>query len=157
VSRLPLALDTNLLLLLVVGRADRRLVSAHRRLRRFEPWQLDRLVPIVWERQQLVVTAHVLAETSNLLRSGGLAPLPLAAASRMLRRWIEGVREEALPAVELVRDVAAFDRLGLTDLGLLTLAERGTEVLTVDFDLVREGERRRLPVTSFTRITDPTR
>ncbi len=156
-SREALALDTNLLLLLVVGRADPRLVSMHRRLRRFELWQLDRLVAIVRERTRLVVTPHVLAETSNLLRGGGLAPLALAAVSLMFRRWIEGVHEEHLPAVVLVRDGDGFDRVGLADLGLLTLAERGTEVLTVDAELAREGELRRLPISNFTRITDPTR
>jgi len=89
VSRLPLALDTDLVLLLVVGRAERRPAAAHDRLRRLELWR--------------------------------------------------------------------FDRLGLADLGLLTSAERGTEVLIVDFDPVLEGERRGLPVRNFTRITDPTR
>jgi hypothetical protein len=89
VSRLPLALDTDLWLLLGVGRAERRSVAVHKRLGRCE-----------------------------------------------LRR---------------------FDRVGLVDLGLLTSAERGTEVLIVDFDPVLEGERRGLPVRNFTRITDPTR
>lgn len=101
-SREALALDTNRLLLLVVGRADPRLVSMHRRLRRFALRQLDRLVAIV-------------------------------------------------------RDVDAFDRVGLADLGLLTPAERGTEVFTVDAELAREGELRRLPISNVTRITDPTR
>ena len=60
-------LDTNLLLLLVVGLTDPALIGKHKRTRSFEVTDYDLLVNVLSGYNEIVVTPHILTETSNLL------------------------------------------------------------------------------------------
>lgn len=60
-------IDANLLVLLVVGAVDRRLVGKHRRVRSFEPEDYDLLLDLLQAPQPAVVTPNTLTEVSNLL------------------------------------------------------------------------------------------
>lgn len=61
-------IDANLLVLLVVGSVDRRLVARHRRTRTFLPEDYDRLVEVIQD-VQVFVTPNTLTEASNHLEA----------------------------------------------------------------------------------------
>ncbi len=61
-------LDTNLLLLLVVGLFNRDLIARHKRTNSFVPEDFDLLMEFIDGYDVLWVTSHCLAEVSNLLR-----------------------------------------------------------------------------------------
>ena len=66
-ERRSIILDTNLLLLLVVGSTDRRYISAHKNLA-FEEEDSDILVGILSQTPSIILTPNTLTETSNLAR-----------------------------------------------------------------------------------------
>ena len=124
--------DTNLLVLLIVGTAQRGLIGRHPRLKAYTTDDFDVLVKLLDTGEKIYVTPNTLTETSNLLPYG----------KRELRRRLFNVlrfmiqeSEEIVVASEQASTVAEFDRLGLTDSVLIDVACKETPVVTVDFDL----------------------
>ena len=64
-------LDTNLLVLLVVGSESRELISKHRRLEHYSVEDFDILAEFLENANQLYVTPNTLTETSNLVGQHG--------------------------------------------------------------------------------------
>ena len=64
-------IDSNLLLLLVVGRSSRDIIAKHKRLRQFTARDYDILLDLLDGTAQVFVTPHTLAEASNLLAQHG--------------------------------------------------------------------------------------
>lgn len=117
-------IDSNLLVLLVVGSVDRELIAKHRRTRRFTPEDYDRLLTL----NRVFVTPNTLTEASNLLKSQDTR------FQDGLRILIEESEEIVVASVTAVRH-GAFSRLGLTDAALLGIISTERPLITVDLDL----------------------
>ena len=122
-------IDSNLLVLLVVGNVERGLVSSHRRSRHFSPDDYDRLLALLEPLDRVLVTPNTLTEASNLL-SSSRDPRPMA----YLRALIEKAEEIVVASRDAVQN-RMFVRLGLTDAALLEVVSAETPLITVDFDL----------------------
>lgn len=133
---MPLVLvDTNLLLVLMVGRADRSYLAAHKRTRDYDSADVDVLEALVGAYDGIATAPHVLSEASNLLRQIGnpardriqeeLRSFILSCAERSIASALGCLHEE-------------YFALGLTDAVVLTAcAISGTddqriELLTAD-------------------------
>lgn len=142
-----LLLDANLLLLYVVGSADRERITRFKRTDKFLPEDFDLLKSIMGGFRGLVTTPNVIAEVSNLL---GQAP---GALHEQLFRAFAGsisiVREEYVASVAAAA-TPIFLRLGITDAGISILAERECAILSDDLPLVLHLEQRGLPTRNFT-------
>ena len=64
-------LDTNLLVLLIVGSESRELIPKHRRLEHFTVDDFDILAEFLENADRLYVTPNTLTETSNLVGQHG--------------------------------------------------------------------------------------
>ncbi len=126
-------LDTNILLLLVIGTVARDHIERFRRTRdRFEREDFDLLSDSLRHFSTLVTTPHVLTETSNLISS--LHEPYLSEARRVLASFITAAEEEHTASKSLVGH-HAYALFGLTDTGLADAARGGTVVLTDDAPL----------------------
>ncbi len=127
-------LDSNLLLLLLVGSVDPVYLSKTRTLQAFAPEDFDLLADILQSFRTLVITPHILTEVSNLLgkerddicRSGREAMAELVTKSR----------EESAPSIKLVAE-NSFLRLGLADAAIAVAMTLPAFVLTTDGPLYR--------------------
>ncbi len=110
-------IDTNLLLLLIVGSVGRDLIAKHRRLRRFTGEDFDNLINLLYP-EQVFVTPNTLTETSNLL-----AQHKEPERSRFFDRlkFIIQESKEVVVASTVASRNNAFKRLGLTDAALWRL------------------------------------
>ena len=122
-------IDSNLLVLLVVGSLDRNLIARHRRSRRFSPDDYDRLLALLQPLDKILVTPNTLTEASNLLSSSRDSRLMAC-----LRALIEN-GEEIIVSSRVAARNRMFGRLGLTDAALLEVVSAETPLITVDFDL----------------------
>ncbi len=142
-------IDANLLLLLVVGAHDRRLVSTFKRLSVFAPEDFDTLVAVAQHFRSVLVTPHVLTEVSNLAGS-----LPGNVKEKCFRSFavaIETFIEVMIPSRDASRE-ASFLRFGLTDASIVRAASRSVLVLTMDFALAQYLESIQLAVINFNHI-----
>ena len=125
-------IDTNLLVLLVVGSVGRELIEKHRRLREYSAEDYEILIKLLGRVERVYVTPNTLTETSNLL-----AQHREPERSRFFEklRFIIHESEEIVVASAVASSNSAFNRLGLTDAALLEVVTPETPLVTVDLDL----------------------
>jgi hypothetical protein len=130
--------DSNLLVLLVVGTVDRELIDDHRRLQRFTRSDYDTLVDLLDEADRIVLTPDTLTETSNLL--GFHKGTEREDLFDCLELIIEEMSELIIPSKVAIRH-APFVDVGLTDAVLLNLISAAWPLVTVDLELFRLARR----------------
>ncbi len=144
--------DANLLVLLVVGSVDRRLIAKHRRLRAYSAEDYETLINLLSRVEQVLVTPNTLTEASNLLAQHAEPEL-----SRLFDRLRFVIQEskEIVVASGLASRNSAFGRLGLTDSALLEVATAESPVLTVDLALYLAAlEKGEDTAVNFTHLRD---
>ena len=119
-SPLSVAIDSNLLLLLVVGMASRDYISKHKRLRAFTPDDYDLLKEQLSVATEIVVTPNTLTETSNLIdHIDNPARSHIYGTLRQLLELPGAIETYVASREASARN--ALPRLGLTDCCLLEI------------------------------------
>jgi len=125
-------IDSNLLVLLVVGRVDQSIISRHKRTLDFSRDDYHLLNRTLGEFGGKCVTQPVLAEASNLL---------CQAPSGTVSGLLDGLRGVVVESQELplsarvIVDRAEYTRLGFTDCSLIGLENKELTLLTTDLQL----------------------
>lgn len=148
-GRSLLLVDTNLLLLLVVGSADRGQVARFKRTSKYTPEDFDLLVAYVERFEGLLVTPNVLTEVSNL--AGQLTDPLRSDVFNTIGALALQVTEEYVPSATVVRE-PVFVRLGLTDIAILFAARERAAVLTDDLMLYLKLADSGISVENFNHI-----
>lgn len=129
-------LDTNLLLLWLVGQTDQSLLKSFKRVDTFSSSDVRRLKAIILPFRQLVTTPHILSETSNFIEQA--PPWRRAALLAQFTVFVLNVAEVYQPAKSLVAR-GEFNALGITDTALAVLSADSV-VVTVDHRLAGKIE-----------------
>jgi predicted nucleic acid-binding protein len=140
-------LDTNLLILLIVGQASRAYIGKHKRLRDFSVSDYDLLLLLLKQASSIRFTPNTLTETSNLLKQ---IDEPIRSELfRKLRDIIDKFDETYIES-RLGAQQNEFVRLGLTDAVLLLLSiDTSLILLTTDLRLYLAATERGLNVVNF--------
>jgi hypothetical protein len=128
-----LALDTNLLILLVVGQVSRRLISEHRRIRSYSEGDYELLTETLSKFHRLIVTPNSATETSNLINDGWRDPYR-SRLRAVLGAVLAGSDEHYEPSASICL-TPEFRRLGLTDAVWLKVLGSQSVLLTDDGEL----------------------
>lgn len=125
-------LDTNLLVVLLVGAMDVDQVERFKRTRAYSRDDYALLADFVGGFERMLATPNVLTETSNLL---GQLSEPMRRRALVALGTLTGVCAEAYyPSTELVRD-PYFPVLGLSDTSIIRAGDTDLTVLTDDLQL----------------------
>jgi len=141
-------LDTNLLILYLVGITNRNRIGRYKRTQSYTEGDFDRLVSLLSRSDVFVTTPHVLTQVSDLVK---LDAPEFELFLELFGKWVGETSEHVTPAAELVRH-PIFPRVGLADAGIGSVAEQGTVVVTDDFDLYLALLERELPVINFNHL-----
>ncbi|HXW70360.1 MAG TPA: PIN domain-containing protein [Methylocella sp.] len=142
-----IVLDTNLLVLLIVGLVCRGYIGKHKRLRDFSEEDFDLLRSFLAPASVIQLTPNTLTETSNLLSQIN-EPIRSQLFSKF--RDLIGQFPESYIESRLGARQAEFARLGLTDSVLLMLSQDSSLILlTVDLDLYLAAVKRGLRAENF--------
>ena len=146
-----LLVDTNILLLYIVGSLGRELIRRHRRTDKFTVEEYLLLTRLLSRFGKIVVTPNILTEVSNLL--GYIEESTKARLLLGLALLTTVVEERHLPSAEVAK-AAEFARLGLTDSSILLLAQEDLIVLTDDLPLSLALQRRGVEVINFNHLRE---
>ena len=125
-------LDSNLLVLLVVGSVDAAIIPRHRRLEDYTVADFETLRAILDLGRQVFITPNTLTEASNLLRQHG-EPERSRLMSQL--RYLIDESEEIVIVSAQASANPEFQRLGLTDAALLEAISEETPLITMDLSL----------------------
>jgi rRNA-processing protein FCF1 len=142
-------IDTNLLVVLVVGLVDPALIARFKRTAAYSPEDFILLATELAVYSGVVITPAILAETSNHLDK--LRSPMREAALDQLRLMVGTWHEHYRLSHRVIQD-AAYLRLGVTDSGICEAADASREVFTDDFALYSTLAHRGLPVVNFNHL-----
>ncbi|MFO3720571.1 hypothetical protein [Pseudomonas sp. HLMP] len=145
-----IVLDTNLLILLVVGLYEPNYISQHKNLQDYSLRDFEDLIVLI-DGADIVVTTAVLAEASNLLWQ--TSPPHKQNLRRVLGELISKSMEHRPVSIQ-VAESTHFMQLGLTDAGILELPAGSGVILTVDLDLHLAALEKGLETENFTHYRD---
>ena len=146
-----IALDANLIVLLVVGLTDETYIEKHKRLKAFMIADYKLLLSTIKTGAQIVVTPNALSEASNLLRQ--IAEPAKGQIGVVFKRLVKNTKEiyvASAPATEREE----FLRLGLSDSALLEVAKDEVVILSTDLDLCVAAEMAGYDVVNFNHLRD---
>jgi hypothetical protein len=146
-----LVLDSNLVVLLAVGRTDISLIGRHKRTLRYSVDDFRKLAGALKSYGGVCTTHGVLAETSNLLMQAPADP-----SGRLLQTF-RSFALEALVASQSAAEIVTreeFPRLGFTDCGLLAALGNGDDLMTMDLELYLTAYRLGLSAINFNHLRD---
>ena len=147
----PVVVDTNLLLLLIVGSTGRHYIRMHDNLGHYDDSDFDTLTAAISLYSDIVLVPHIMAEVSSLARQ--IRNPARRRIQETLRNLVETTAEIPMPSIIGVRR-GEFDRFGLTDallLGMCAASQSGLELslLTADNDLAVQAEMLGYGVLNF--------
>lgn len=128
-----IALDTNVLLLLLVGTAKPSYIEKHQCLGAYTPTDFETLQRMVEQFDELVTLPNVMSEVGNMLGSTHGPREPLF---EVLQAFAGMVREIYLPTAQAVKR-PEFSRLEVSDCALIEIAKDNVFILTADGHLYR--------------------
>ncbi len=140
--------DTNVLLLFLVGSLDLKLIAKHKRVNQFTVEDFRLLNQLLRQFGAILTTPNVLTEVTNLaMQIGGNAKEKLVTQLAGLLQ--KGAFEEHVAESKEVSKVEEFRRLGLTDAGIIHLTKKEWTVLTDDLNLYLALQVRGLKAINF--------
>lgn len=148
--RVGVMVDTNLLLLYVVGVTDPRVIETFKRTNRYTVEDFVILVEYIDKFSRRLTTPHILTEVSNFVGQlpDHLKPQGFDRLAAIAQVYLE---EHYLPAV-MVTNSLAFRVFGLTDVGIGEVAQGQYLVLTDDFPLTVHLQGRGVDVLNFNHL-----
>ena len=148
-----LLVDSNILVLYVVGNLDPALIAKHKRTNQFLVADYHLLDEVLRRFKRIVTTPNVVTEVSNMIAQIGGEETETK-LRMVLGGLVEALDEKYVLSVEASK-VKEFRRLGLTDAALLLLAERNHHlVLTDDRHLYTALQRKGVAAINFHHLRD---
>jgi hypothetical protein len=124
--------DTNLLVLYVVGAVSRSRIEQFKRTRQYTIADYDLLIQVLEQFKRLYTVPHVMAEVSNLTDLSGGERLK---ARRLLKEMLTTLEEPEMPSARAAEH-GVYQDLGLADAAIASVArDQACAVLTDDLDL----------------------
>lgn len=127
-----LIVDSNLLILLLIGNFDKNRISKFKRTNMFTVEDYDLLVNIIKKFNEIIVTPNILTEVCNLCNSYNTAN-----DNKLyiyFKQIIDNFTENYVPT-KSITTLFTFNKLGVSDSTIFELCSKGTLLLTDDFPL----------------------
>lgn len=140
--------DTNLLVLFLVGLTNKRRVLDFKRTQDFTIDDFETLSRLIFWFGKLVVTPHVLSQVSDLTDMPGRE---LATVRQLFGSLVDQMDERYDSSKTLVTD-PLFSRLGLTDVAIGRVCSSGILVLTSDLNLYLALQNRGAEALNFNHV-----
>ncbi|WP_204102286.1 MULTISPECIES: PIN domain-containing protein [Spirulina sp. CCY15215] len=144
-----LLIDTNILLVLFVGKVNRQRISQFNRTEGFTAKDYDVLIKIIKRFSKIVTTPNILTEVNSLINQ--LKEPERSQCLELFSDLLSRVDEFYLES-KRISEIEKFSKFGLTDCGILDLAKDRYLVLTNDFKLANYLESRGIDTINFTHI-----
>lgn len=142
-------IDTNILLLYLIGLVNRKRISRFKRTNQFIPEDFDLLCNLIAKFQQVTTTPNILTEVNSLANQ--LGEPERSKCLEIFVKIISQINEKYLES-KVISDNKVFSRFGLTDCGIMLLAKDKYLVLTDDLKLMLYLQAQSIDVINFNHL-----
>jgi len=145
-------IDTNILLLFLVGSVNRERITRFNRTQQFIPEDYELLLAFIAKFQKIVTTPNILTEVNSLANQLGEPERSQCfAIFAQFTRNVTLLDEYYVKSLDAV-NTEKFIKFGLTDSGILTLSKGKYLVLTDDLKLASYLQSVEIDVINFNNI-----
>ncbi|MGH7088963.1 MAG: hypothetical protein ACREFQ_08685 [Stellaceae bacterium] len=144
-------MDSNLLVLLLVGLTSRRYIPVHKRLAAYAVEDFELLQSIIAGYEKLLLTPNSLTETWNI--ASQIAPPAREEIAATFVQLVRLTEEQYVPSRQCILRTE-FRRLGLADSVLLDIAAGSHVLLTADLDLYLAAARQGYEAYNFNHLRE---
>lgn len=144
-----IVLDTNLLILYIVGRFQKDLIGNFKRVAKYTPEDYELLFNFLALFKKKITSPHILTETTNILE--GLNKKMNHQLFNFLRKLIYELKEFTIDSQIVVR-TDCFLKFGLTDATISIIGTKKYLILTDDFNLYNFLIRQKIPAINFNHL-----
>ena len=125
-------IDTNALILIIIGSIDPRIFKNHKRTSLYDEEDYEYLIKIVGDMKKLVVLPNIWTEADNLLNDfrGQYKDMYIS----ILKNVTKEITEQYIKTSDAVDNDTIYD-LGITDTQILTIAKNCDFLITADSKL----------------------
>jgi hypothetical protein len=141
--------DTNLLVLLLVGTVNKQRIPNFKRTEDFTIEDYELLVRLIQWFGKLIATPHVLSQVSDLTDLPGKER---TAIRELFKSLVVQDIEESYDESRVLVDDPTFTRFGLADAAITAVCSRGILVLTTDLQLQLALQARNIDALNFNHI-----
>ncbi|MDO3663413.1 hypothetical protein [Acinetobacter higginsii] len=145
-------IDTNLLVLLAVGLVDPAQISKHKKLSAYTVESFEILFGIFNSCRKVLISSHIIAETSNLMTHGMYGDLETKVFFALKGIIDMDVFQELHIEAEKITKNESYFKYGISDSGLLDLIKEKVVLLTDDYRLSGYAESKGLDVLNFNHL-----
>lgn len=142
-------IDTNLLLLLFVGKLSKSFIKKFKRTDKYTIEDYQILLRFVDEFDKLITTPNIMTEVSNL--GGNMHGDMLKGFFSVFANSFTVISEKYLPSKSIANN-KNFDKFGLTDIGIMLVAKDNYLILTDDFKLSQFASKNDIDTINFNHI-----
>jgi hypothetical protein len=142
-------IDTNLFILLVVGRTNESYINTHKRTREFTVEDYRLLLSILNPFEVVWITTHCLAEASNLLRQTDKTKGKELLST--LSFISSNLRESYIPKAHIFSS-DVYSGLGVADTGFVQKSKRVSCSFTTDLNLYLTVSNLRRKIINFNHV-----
>jgi rRNA-processing protein FCF1 len=142
-------IDTNLLLLLFIGRVSPEFIQQFKRTTTYTAADYQMLLRLIDQFEKIVVTPNVLTEVSNL--ANGLHGDRLRDFFKVFKESLTILSEEFVPSAEAVSQ-PGFEIYGLADVGISLISRSNYLVFTDDLRFADFASRNGIDVINFNHL-----
>ncbi|HEY9705233.1 MAG TPA: PIN domain-containing protein [Allocoleopsis sp.] len=144
-----LLIDTNILLLLIIGITNRDRISKFNRTENFTSDDYDLLLDIINKFSHIITTPNILTEINSLIN--GVGEPERSKCVDTLAKIINTLNENYLQSQEVVKN-DKFIKFGLTDCGIMAICQNKYLVLTDDLKLSNYLQSINIDVINFNHL-----
>lgn len=145
-------IDTNILILLIVGLTSVDSIASHKKLSAYSVEDFHLLVGILDSCKHIVASPHILAETSNLASRGLYGDMEMHVFYVLKQVFSEKKFIEIHTTALDVSDNNGYFKYGLSDVGLLETLKGQYVLLTDDLVLSGYAEKNNYDVLNFNHL-----
>ncbi|MFC2996820.1 hypothetical protein ACFODO_16455 [Acinetobacter sichuanensis] len=145
-------IDTNILILLIIGLTDERSIAKHKKLSAYSIEDFRLLVAILDSCKHIIASPHILAETSNLASRGLYGDMERRVFYALKQVFSEQKFIEIHTNAVNVSNNEGYLKYGLSDVGLLETLKGEYVLLTDDFVLSGYAEKFKYDVLNFNHL-----
>ena len=142
----PILLDTQLIVLLVVGLTSKAIIGKHKKLSEFSTDDFELLELLLGDDPKLVLLPNTVSEAGSLLRQHRN---PERTAILSTFKKLIDLSRERYTASRVAASRAEYERLGITDSAIIACCTKRLRLLTADLDLYNAAREAGVDATNF--------